>query len=325
MMNEYEQRLADARKKAAEGAAGAKATNAKESGYEWAAKVAQMSGQGQLAGAAKSKGEYDDRVRENAPKAAHFADQNAIARDAANDASTMARGREFHRGDMIVRNNALMGIAGQAGAGYDAAAGQAMAAGAEQRNLGELLRASAMGQGPSVAGMQGAVQGDRMTRQAAGAASGSMLAQRSAASGMAMGGNDLAAQVANARAGEQAQQQSVLAQNLRAMQGANIGAAGMASDRQLGFMGQADADAFGNASLEQRANMANFESEEQMRQRAARSVLINMGREEARASQSAANRQASAQAAIAGGTMLGGVAADTISKSDAWKKWKGSK
>lgn len=39
-MNEYEQRLAEARKKAAEGAAGAEAENAKESGYEWAAKVA---------------------------------------------------------------------------------------------------------------------------------------------------------------------------------------------------------------------------------------------------------------------------------------------
>jgi len=324
-MNEYEQRLAEARKKAAEGAARAKATNAKESGEEWVSKVAQMSGQGQLAGAAKSKGEYDDRVRENAPKAAQLADQNAIARDAANDASIMARAKEFNRGDMIVRNNALMGIAGQAGQAYDAASGQAMATGAEQRGLGELIRASAMGQGPSVAGMQGAVQGDRMTRQAAGMASGGLLAQRNAASGMAMGGNDLASQVASARAGEQAQQQSVLAQNLRAMQGANLGAAGMASDRQLGFMGQADADMFGNASLEQRANSANFESEEQMRQRAARSVLINMGREEARAAQSAANRQANAQAAIAGGTMLGGVAADTISKSDAWKKWKGGK
>lgn len=318
-MNEYEKAWAKAKEQGQKDAAKAAATNAADTADSEFYDQWRASNDPAMRAAAnmqKQAGEYQDRVRENAGKTAQLNAAKEIARGAATTSTVMAAPTRFTGQELDARNSQVMGWAKDAGAGYDAAANRAMGGAGQQAALGEMIRASAMGQGPSVAGIQGGIQGDRMIRGAAGAASGSMLAQRGAASGLAMGGNDLAAGVAGARAQEQMGQQSALAQNIRAMQSANISAAGMASDRQLGFRGQADADVFGNASLEQKANLANFESEEQMRARAARALLVQMGRDDARAAQSQANRQANAQAAIAGGTMAAGAAAD------AWGEWK---
>lgn len=324
-MNEYEKAWAKAKEQGQKDATNAAAANAADTAdtkfyEEW--RASNDPAMRAAANMQKQAGEYQDRVRENAGKATQLDAAKEIARGAATTSTVMAAPTQFNGRQLDARNAQMMGWAKEGGAGYDAAANRAMAGAGQQAALGDLIRASAMGQGPSVAGIQGGIQGDRMIRGAAGAASGSMLAQRGAASGLAMGGNDLAANVAGARAQEQMGQQSALAQNIRAMQSANISAAGMASDRQLGFRGQADADVFGNASLEQKANMANFESEEQMRARSARALLVQMGRDDARAAQSQANRQANAQAAIAGGTMAAGAAADAIGKMDFWKSKK---
>lgn len=276
-----------------------------------------------LQGMVNQQNEYEKQRIRNRPKEALVKQGKQIMWDASLEASRVANPTQFTRREMMARDAQLMDISGQAGKDYASAFRADAAGGRGQLALGNAIMASAMGQGDSVAGLQGVAAGDRLVRQAAAGASGSLLAQRAAASGLGGAGVDLATQVAQARASEQARRQSELAQNIRAMQSANLGAMGMASDRQLDMQRQMDADAFGNAALEQRANMANFESDEQMRQRAARALLVQMGREEARAAQARANSQANQQAMIAGGT----AAANAVARIGAeWnKREKGEK
>lgn len=261
--------------------------------------------------------EYEKQKTLNRPKEDLNEEGQRIAWDAALGKTRAAAPEVFGGGAMVRRDNQLMGMAAGAGQGYSQAFNAGMDGARGQRELGALIMQGAMGGGPSIAGAQGQVAGDRLIREAAGAGAGNMLAQRAAMGGLGASGVDLATQVANARASEQARRQSELAQNLRAMQTANVGAFDMASGRQLDMLGQRDADVFGNAALEQRATAANFESEEQMRARAARSQLIQMGRDEAIAAQSRANQQAAAQAAIAAGTTAANAASGLYST---WKK-----
>lgn len=325
MANKYQEAWAAAREKEKQDAAGvglqvAADRTGKLKAYTQAAAVPGMPGN-PIQAMARQKLEYEKQRRTNAPKEELNEEGQRIAWDAALGKTRAAAPEVFGGGAMVRRDNQLMGMAAGAGQGYSQAFNAGMDGARGQRELGALIMQGAMGGGPSVAGAQGQVAGDRLIREAAGAGAGNMLAQRAAMGGLGASGVDLATQVANARASEQARRQSELAQNLRAMQTANVGAFDMASGRQLDMLGQRDADVFGNAALEQRATAANFESEEQMRARAARSQLIQMGRDEAIAAQSRANQQAAAQAAIAAGTTAANAASDLYST---WKKREAS-
>lgn len=275
----------------------------------------------------KSKGaSVNDTVKKNVNNLNSYVRDAIVAKQLqanvqglATGSSQMARPTSFTEMDLINRNVPLIANANTAMNAYGRMSAAGLDAAQQQGDLGAMLKTRAMGQGPSVAGLQGAAQSDAMARSMAGAGTG-LAAQRAMMSSAAPAVVAGASQMADARGAEQAQAQQAMAANLAAMRGQSLQGMGTSTGVGLGYQGVNDRATFANASMEMQANAANQQAEEAMRQRQYREFMRQLGDKQAKQAQAMQRTGSLVGTAASVGQQLGTAIADNVAAGKKEKK-----
>ena len=211
----------------------------------------------------------------------------------------------------------------RARAGLTSSLGNVFTGGARQYMAAQALQARAAGQAPSVAQMQGGVQGDNLLRQAAGSMSGGgLLGLNAAMGGQAQAGVGIAAGVGSQRSQELAQARDAASQALAQARGGDIQGMDIAMRNQLEAQRHLAQRAVTDANLAQRDALTKQRMDDAAKLRASRFLGFTGNME--RAQQEQVRQQQGNFIAGVGeaGTALATTAIDSLMDDD---KKKGGK